>query len=109
MATSYETKTDANGFVPKTIVTLNFSEPEVTEISEDLVKTYNLVKTYRERRLEFEIRGKRKSEDVDSNSPIEPFYASLSPTDIIEARVSTTHLILHTEHFYHHYTRIGTR
>ena len=92
MATSYETKTDENGFVIKTIVTLDFSEPEVKDLSEDLVKTYDLVKIYRERRLEFEIRGKRKSEDIDPNSPIEPFYESLSPTDLIEARVRITHL-----------------
>ena len=75
MSTSYETKTDEDGFITKTIVTLTFSEPEVIDLTEDLVKTYN------ERRIEVEVRGKRKKEERDTSSPIEPYFESLSPTE----------------------------
>ena len=67
MTTSYETRTDEHGFITKTIVTLNFSEPEVIDLSEDLGKTYGV------RTLEFEVRGKRKKEDEEPSS-LEPYF-----------------------------------
>ena len=65
MSTTYETIVDDNGFITKTIVTLTFSEPETIDRSTDLNNTYRV------RRLDFEIRGKRESEEKSPTSPIE--------------------------------------
>ena len=92
MSTTYETIVDDNGFITKTIVTLAFSEPETIDRSTDLDNTYRV------RRLDFEIRGKRESEENGPTSPIEPYYETFSTTERATNTDSPPPLIAMVQH-----------